>query len=332
MELIYGIDLSKDKFDVNFINSTGKMEYLIIKNAFNAICKFLKSIPKDAILVAEHTGVYGELLVFLANQMNISISLHSGYSIRHSLGLLKGKSDKLDAARIREFGERFTDKLNKTKPNSIILAELNELYSLRCQLVKERKMLLTHSKEKTLSTSNSVIAHRVEIKMIETLNESISVIEDEIMQIINENQGLKRNYKLATSMIGIGPITTCELIIKTGNFKVINTAKKAASYAGVCPFPNSSGKMVKKSKVSPMSDKSLKTLLFMCAKSAVKHNKEFRLYYQKKKLEGKQHYLIMNNISNKLLRTIYKLIETGIPWDSNYICLDPREKNKKNVA
>lgn len=331
MELIYGIDLSKEKFDVNFINLSGKMDHLIIKNSFKSICEFLKKTPKEVTLVAEHTGVYGELLVFLANHMKINISLHSGYSIRHSLGLLKGKSDKLDAARIREFGERFTDKLEKTKANCIILAELNELYSLRCQLVKERKMLLTHSKEKTRSTSNSVIAHRIKTKMLETFNTSISVVENEIIQIINENKDLKRNYKLATSMIGIGPITTCELIIKTGNFKRINTAKKAASYAGVCPFPNSSGKMVKKSRVSPMSDKSLKTLLYMCAKSAVKHNKEFRLYYQKKSLEGKQHYLIMNNLSNKLLRTIYKLIETGINWDPNYICLDPREKIKNVV-
>ena len=168
MELIYGIDLSKEKFDVNFINQIGEMDHLIIKNTFKAICKFLENIPKVATLVAEHTGVYGELLVFLANHMNINICLHSGYGIRHSLGLLKGKSDKLDAARIREFGERFTDKLKNTRPNSIVLAELNELYTLRCQLVKERKMLLTHSKEKTRSVSNSVIAHKIGIKMLET--------------------------------------------------------------------------------------------------------------------------------------------------------------------
>jgi len=87
--------------------------------------------------------------------------------------------------------------------------------------------------------------------------------------------------------------------------------------------------MVKKSKVSQMSDKSLKTLLFMCAKSAIKYNKEYKLYFEKKKLEGKQYFLIMNNVSNKLLRTIYRVVETGKPWDPNHICLDPRENIKK---
>jgi len=63
----------------------------------------------------------------------------------------------------------------------------------------------------------------------------------------------------------------------------------------------------------------------------VKHNQEYRLYYKQKSLEGKHHFLIMNNISNKLLRTIFRIIETGEKWDPNYICLDPRD-NLKIVA
>ena len=128
---------------------------------------------------------------------------------------------------------------------------------------------------------------------------------------------------------GIGPITTCELIIKTGNFKRIDTARKAASYAGVCPFPNSTGKMVKKDRVSHMSDKALKTLLHLCAKSATQHNQAYKLYYEKKKQEGKPHYLILNNISNKLLRTLYSVILSGRSYDPNYICIDPRKNEKK---
>ena len=65
----------------------------------------------------------------------------------------------------------------------------------------------------------------------------------------------------------------------------------------------------------------------MGAKSAVKHNKEYKLYYQKKQLEGKPHYLIMNNISNKMLRTIYSVVKNKTLYSQDYICLDPRERN-----
>ncbi len=90
--------------------------------------------------------------------------------------------------------------------------------------------------------------------------------------------------------------------------------------------------MVGKRKTSPFADKKLKSLLYMGAKSAVKHNKEYRLYYQKKQLEGKPHYLIMNNVSNKMLRTIYSVVKNKVKYRQDYICLDPRESKKNNSS
>lgn len=314
-----------EKFDVNF-NNNGKEKHLIVSNKINAIAKFFDRLPKDVLLCAEHTGVYGDLLVFLCNQFNIPIALSSGYEIKHSLGLSKGKSDKTDAQKIREYGERFKDKLKLAIYNNESIQELKELNTFRSQLVKERKMLTTLQKTKTHSPYNSIFAHQMAQNVITSLNHSIKEIENEIIEIISVVPELKRNYDLCTSVKGIGQITTCDLIIKTGNFKTIDTAKKASSYAGVCPFPNESGKMVKKSRVSKMGDKSLKSLLNLCAKSATQHNKEYKLYYQKKQMEGKPHYLILNNISNKLLKTIYSVVNSGITYDPNYICSDPRKK------
>ena len=329
MRQIYGIDLSKEKFDVNFIDEKRKEQHLVVKNDLNNIAEFLESISREALVVAEHTGVYGDLLLFLCNQTGIRISLCSGYSIKHSLGLRKGKTDKIDAARIREYGERFYDKLSETKINNELMSELQELYSLRSLLVKERKMILTRLKGSKKQPMVSIYANKISTRFTNQLSKEINDIELQLLKVISSDKELEKNFNLTISVKGIGPVTACELMIKTANFKRITTAKKAASYAGICPFPNASGQMVKKSKVSPMSDKGLKSLLFMCAKSAVAHNKEYRLYYLKKQLEGKPHYLIMTNVANKLLRTVYKVIETGTPWDPNYICLDPRElKNK----
>ena len=83
MKQIYGIDLSKEKFDVSFIDSQGMEQWKVIKNTYSGICRFLESIPENALLVAEYTGVYGDLLVFLAQQSNIFISLATGYNIKH---------------------------------------------------------------------------------------------------------------------------------------------------------------------------------------------------------------------------------------------------------
>ncbi len=318
---VYGIDLSMEKFDVNFIDAKGKEKNREVKNGVVSISKFLSSVPDDGILCAEHTGAYGD------NQAEIPIALVPGYTIKHSLGLLKGKSDPLDAGRIREYGERFTDRLVFSEYDEENIVELKQLYTLHFQLVKARKTLLTSDKGRCHLPMQNVSVHNHLQPVLSGLDTEITAVEEEIEALIKADEDLNENYEFAKSVIGIGPVIATDLLIKTGNFENIDTARKAASYAGVCPFPNTSGKMKGKSKTSPFADKKLKSLLYMGAKSAVKHNKEYRLYYERKKLEGKPHFLILNNISNKMLRTIYSVVKNKTPYSQDYICLDPRERN-----
>lgn len=324
---VYGIDLSKEKFDVNFIDAKGNEKNSEVKNTVASISSFLSSVSRDDILCAEYTGVYGDLLVYLCNQMNIPIALVPGYTIKHSMGLLKGKSDPLDSKRIREYGERFRDKLEYAEYSEEIITELKQLYTLRNQLVKQRKSLRTLNKGRGHSPMQSISVHNHISDILDELDKEIAAIEQEIEMLIRSDHEMNENYELVTGIKGIGPVITTDLIIKTGNFKTIDTHRKAASYAGVCPFPNTSGKMVGKSRTSSFADKKLKSLLYMGAKAAVKHNKEYKLYYQKKELEGKPHFLIMNNVANKLLRTVYSVVRNKTPYDQNHICLDPRERN-----
>lgn len=329
---VYGIDLSMKKFDVNYIDKSGQERKKEVKNNLNGISRFLATVSSGSVLCAENTGTYGDMLVFLSNQAGINIALVPGYTIKHSLGLVKGKSDPIDAGRIREYAKRFCDKLSFNQYDKEEIFELKSLYSLRSQLVKSRKILRTaeHSRSNTPMQSISVKKHANQA--LAHLDAEIKEVEKEIKDIIMSHQELRENYQLAISIKGIGPVITTNLIIKTGNFKTIDTARKAASHSGVCPFPDESGKMVGKRKTSPFADRKLKALLHMGAKSAVKHNPEYRLYYQRKKLEGKPHYLIMNNISNKMLRTIYSIVKNKTPYRLDYVCPDPRELKNSNSS
>jgi transposase len=329
---VYGIDLSMEKFDVNYIEKDGKEKNEQVKNRLSDITTFLSKVPNTAVLCAEDTGPYGDLLVFLCNELNIRIAIVSGYTIKHSFGMVRGKSDPIDARRIREYAVRFNDKLTFKQYDSETFFELKSLYALRSQLVKARKNIRTaeHSRNHSPMQSTSVKKHTE--KVLDNLDKEIKEVEEEMLAIMQSDKDLNNNFELITSVKGVGPVIATDLIIKTGNFKTIDTARKAASYAGVCPFPNESGKMFGKRKTSPFADRKLKSLLYMGAKSAVKYNKEYRLYYQKKQLEGKPHYLIMNNVSNKLLRTIYSVVINRIAYSQDYICLDPRESKNINSS
>jgi len=249
----------------------------------------------------------------------------SGYNIKHSLGLQRGKSDSKDAYRIRKYGVRFYKELHLAVPKHESVKELKELYVLREQLSKRRKSLLLGHEARKQSPSKSIAAYQSYKRAISNLEEEIGTIEIEIEKVIQNNKELKDNYRLVTSITGIGPVIANNLIIKTEN-KYISTAKKAAAFAGVCPYPNSSGKMSLKAKTSYITDKKLKSQLFLAAKMAVTHNTEYSLYVKRKKHEGKPYYLIMNNVFNKMLGTVYGIIQSRKPYDLNHICNDPKKK------
>jgi transposase len=322
---IYGIDVSSGHLDLYSLDQENKTFVKRISNKLSAIMKFMTSISKDSVLCAEHTGVYGNLLVGMASSCGIRIALIEGYVIHKSFAIEKGKSDQIDARRIWEYGTRFYDKLRFVEPVCEVLHELKELQNLRNQFVKQRKMLLTSEKGKKKQLMNSITCGKLQEEATVMLTRQIKEIEKEMRLLIKQNPDFERNYVLAKSVTGIGDVIATELIVYTENFTKINEAKKAASFAGVCPFPNESGSISKRPKVPKRSNKKLKSLLFMAALNISNFNKEMKLYRERKTAEGKHFFLVMNNIANKLLRIIFAVIRTGKPYDPMYICIDPRK-------
>lgn len=72
--------------------------------------------------------VIGDLLLRLCSLHDVTLCFVPGYEIKHVLGLQRGKSDPLDTCRIREYGERFYDRLHPCFYRSEEMSELQELY------------------------------------------------------------------------------------------------------------------------------------------------------------------------------------------------------------
>jgi hypothetical protein len=88
-----------------------------------------------------------------------------------------------------------------------------------------------------------------------------------------------------------------------------------ACHAGIAPFEYTSGTSVHgKTKVNPMANKKLKTLLNLAALSAKKYDDELRLYYERKVGEGKNGMLVMNAIRCKVLSRVYATVKRGTPY------------------
>ena len=109
--------------------------------------------------------------------------------------------------------------------------------------------------------------------------------------------------------------TAIYLLIATKGFDVFDNWRQLASYAGVAPFPCQSGTSIHgRTKVHPLADKKLKSLLNTCTVCAVRHNRELKTYYERKVSEGKAKILVINNVRCKLLVRVFAVINRKTPF------------------
>ena len=98
------------------------------------------------------------------------------------------------------------------------------------------------------------------------------------------------------------------------NFTLFKSVKQFACYAGVVPFQNESGVVIKRAHVSKMASKKLKTALHMAALAAVRTESELKTYYIRKLAEGKNKMCVLNAVRNKILQRIWAVIERETPF------------------
>ncbi|QZE15924.1 transposase [Halosquirtibacter laminarini] len=320
---IYGVDMAKAKFDVCF-SRNGKLIYKTITNNFPAIFKFLGSLSKDAAVVLEHTGSYGQKLIHSCLVMDIPVAVLSGYYVRNAFKNIKTKNDKVDSLIIREYALRFTDRLRWEKKVSVVFEELSRLLSIRQKTMKYIQTLENEMEARNQYPSSSIFACTYCKDEIKNAKKKVKLIEREMKNCIKSCSELNRYFKILDSIVGFGLMSITMLLVKTRGFTRLCNAKQMAAFAGVAPYQNQSGTVNKKSRTSKQCDQDLKTQFFMSASVASQHDPKMRYYKHVKKLEGKHHFVIMTNIANKMLRIAYALIRDNKEYQIGHAVKDPR--------
>ena len=156
-------------------------------------------------------------------------------------------------------------------------------------------------------------------KTIKFLKATLKEIEKKIKEIINNQTDLKNQFELVKTVPGVGEKTAIYLLIATRGFTAFDNARKFACYSGTAPFEHSSGTSIKgRTKVNHMADKKMKSILQMAALAAVKHDQQLKEYYIKKKAEGKNSMLVLNNIKCKIISRVFSVINRKTPYINTY--------------
>lgn len=317
----FGIDISKLTLDITLYDEADekKSKHIKIDNnakGFKELLKWLKKLKADvkqSVFCMEHTGIYGLDLQVFFEENNIDYTAVSPYEIKHSLGITRGKNDKIDSFKISCYCQLHAKKLKLSKLSSKKIRTLKLLLNERNRIVKMQVVeKQTMSEFKQISSESSVKRSN---KRLVAFKEQIVEIENEIQTLIKEDASLKKNYNLATSVVGIGLVNAVIFMVHSNNFQSFTNGRKYACYGGIAPFEYSSGTSIKgKTKVSHLANKAIKVNLTQAAKSAILNDPELMKYYKRKEKEGKEHGVIMNAVKFKLIIRVFAVVNRGTPY------------------
>ncbi len=316
-----GIDVSKKTIDVNLYCKRDYLQFENTVKGYKALLVWVKrqtGLAMDQVLICfEHTGLYSlPLAVFLTGQ-NITFCMEPSLQIKRSLGLVRGKDDKVDARRISEYAYLRRKLLKPFVLPSLSVLRLQKLLSLRERMVKQRAGYISSLKEHKckLKQKDYELYFSTHKKMVHYLGKQIETIEKEMKELITHDEKMNELYLLMVSVKGVGFILASTLLVATNCFSSFSDSRKFACYAGIAPFEKQSGTSLNmKSRVSHYADKRIKSLLNLAALAAIRSDPELRAYYQKRVEMGKSKMSTLNIVRNKIVHRIFAVVKRRTPY------------------
>lgn len=192
-----GIDVSKEYFDAvvilegikeNSVHSQFVNDYKGIKS----LCKWLKSqgvMSENTLVCLEYTGMYSKLIVKYLIEFNFSVWVEMSLKIIRSIGVQRGKNDKVDAERIAYYAMKNADEAVIFKTPRKAVDKIRNLLSLREKLVITRASLLRNINElKSFDKEVAKLSEKLQRSTIKGINLDLKNIEKQLDSIINEDK------------------------------------------------------------------------------------------------------------------------------------------------
>lgn len=326
-QLYIGIDVSKLTLDVSCLSHTGTHHYHQFENSNAGLRRFNRWLLQRegftyaaALFCMEHTGIYTRLLVEFLLLQSARVWMESALHLKRSIGMVRGKNDKVDSYRIARYALVNSDQAKLVSPSHATLRLLGDLLASRTRISKAIQSINVSVGE--LQRIDKIAGNelaKLSKAALEGLRKSKAAIERRMQELIHSDAELKQIFVLATSVKGVGQILGTELLIYTHKFTRMTNAKQLACYCGVAPFTHTSGTSIRgKTRTSHFANMSLKRTLHLAAMSSTQYVPDLKIYYQRRVAEGKPKMCVINAIRNKLLQRVLAVVGRGTPYVLNY--------------
>jgi transposase len=304
-----GIDVSKKTLDVACWNSKQYRQFGNDPKGIRDLIEWMRTFPTELVVLEATGGLELPLVAELAYS-KMSVAIVNPRRIREfarSIGQL-AKTDKLDARVIAHFGAA-------THPEARQLPTEDE-ERLAALITRRRQIIEMLTAEKNrLHSARFSMKERVETHL-SWLECELHDLDIEITKFIHQSPIWKEKDKLLRSVPGVGPVTSATILAMLPELGTLNR-QKIAALVGVAPVNKDSGKRQKKRRVFG-GRANVRSVLYMAALSASKHNPRIKAFYDHLIKMGKEKKVALTACMRKLLVVLNAILRQNRTFASDY--------------
>ena len=268
---VTGVDVGAKFLTVSFNDFENRDQVFNIENTQRSILSFLKKLRiEDYCFVIEATGNYSSRILHLSLVQGFESSLINCMSVKYFSRMknIISKTDAEDAKLIRLYGEMFKPDIYTSK--SVDIEHLDQELKLLNDLEEEKRRYGVKLKSLRYNAQINPNTEKHYEKRLKQLDKEIREVEMRLPQLQDEE--FREIKGLIQSVSGIGGKTSLQLMTATSGFKNFDSSKSLVKYFGLAPRIYQSGKKSYSPGKCRTSKTHIRSLLYVCSWTAIKHN------------------------------------------------------------
>lgn len=316
-----GIDVSKDELVVAYLLGNKWIKCKVV-NTVAAIMAWLSELDlSDKHFVLEATGPYSERLSCALAAQGLAFSIVNPAQSRGMSKALRksNKNDDQDAQTLSILGDKL--ELSEYKMPTEAQKKRKEAFSALSSLQKQERQLKNQLHAFEYRVNPNPVAVKALQDVLAGTQQAIETLQKELHPEQDEEEALRTVARIAT-IKGVGQETARAFVTLFGNFEHFTDAKAFARFIGLSPTEFTSGTSVRgRNQISKNGNAKARSMLFNCARSAMRYNQNCKELYQRLVQKGKNGKVALTAVMHKLARLIFGVVRSGTNYDPAFALL-----------
>ena len=289
----------------------------------------LKTDAVDAIIIAHYIRAFGSDETSLPNDALLSLKLLTRYrsDLIHNISSAKNQVVSVLDKIFPEFSSLLSDTFGETGKAILQVAPTPEMV-LSLSSKKLLEIVSTASRgrfkkdfvDKLRYVAKTSFGVKITTKAcafeLRQLINAIIFLEQQVDELDTEIKALYSGLdEFLTTIPGIGEVLAPIILAEIGDVEKFPSPAKLVAFTGIDPSTSQSGqKAAGDESISKRGSPYLRYAVYQAAFIASSRDPHLKDYYQRKKAEGKHHYVALAGVQRKLLYIIWSVLKEQRPY------------------